>query len=184
MSRYHRALLLFAFLLLAAAPPPDQDNLRGVTGIEQVPPKPAPNWWPVWLGLGLVGAAGAGFVAWRWARRPASAPVLSADEWALAQLDRIDARNLPASGASEAYHTLVSDVIRQYLEMRFHLHAPRQTTEEFLHSLHDSPHLNEEQQKLLQDFLHRCDVAKFAPTQFSTAECQATGAMARKFIRL
>jgi hypothetical protein len=58
--------------------------------------------------------------------------------------------------------SLVSDVVRTYLEERFKLHAPDQTTDEFLAELRESSVLNEEHKALLEDFLTRCDLVKFA----------------------
>ena len=57
---------------------------------------------------------------------------------------------------------MVSDVIRVYLEERFNLHAPDRTTEEFLEELRQSSRLNEEHKALLENFLIKCDLVKFA----------------------
>jgi len=180
-------LALCGLALIAAAPPTtraDQEGeLRGASGIEELPPKPPVSWWPVWLGVGIVGAASAGLLAWRYSRRPPPTIVLAPADWALQQLDAIDNQQLPLPAAAERYHTLISDVIREYLEMRFRLHAPRQTTEEFLRSMQQSPHLSAEQQKLLSEFLQRCDLAKFARADFSLEECRRTADMARSFVR-
>lgn len=67
-----------------------------------------------------------------------------------------------------AYCSLVSDVIRSYLEERFDLHAPERTTEEFLDEMRSSTALHPDHKALLEDFLSRCDLVKFArfePTQ-------------------
>ena len=61
-----------------------------------------------------------------------------------------------------AFCSLVSDVTRVYLEERFNLHAPDRTTEEFLDELRNSSRLNEEHKALLENFLTKCDLAKFA----------------------
>lgn len=71
-------------------------------------------------------------------------------------------------GASEllsdpyAFCSLVSDVIRVYLEERFNLHAPDRTTEEFLAELREGTQLNQEHKALLENFLTKCDLVKFA----------------------
>ncbi|MBI4323762.1 MAG: hypothetical protein HY674_00700 [Chloroflexi bacterium] len=62
----------------------------------------------------------------------------------------------------EPFCVLVSDVIRQYLEERFELHAPDRTTEEFLGELQFNPVLSPTQKLSLGDFLGRCDLVKFA----------------------
>ena len=57
----------------------------------------------------------------------------------------------------------LTDIVRQYLEIRFALPASRLTTEEFLHNLEkaDSP-LSEKDRKFLKSFLVAADVIKFA----------------------
>ncbi len=81
------------------------------------------------------------------------------------------------------FHTELSDVVRRYLELRFQLRAPRQTTAEFLESMRDAPQLTGEQQALLRDLLERCDLAKFARAAAPPEECQAAAAMARTFVQ-
>jgi hypothetical protein len=82
----------------------------------------------------------------------------------------------------ERYHTLLSGVVRRYLEARFRLPARRQTTAEFLEAMRRAPQLNAGQQELLRDFLERCDLGKFAPVTPSAEECRATAGMARRLI--
>ena len=61
-----------------------------------------------------------------------------------------------------AFCSLVSDVIRLYLEERFNLHAPDRTTEEFLAELREGSQLNEDHKAVLENFLIKCDLVKFA----------------------
>jgi hypothetical protein len=69
-----------------------------------------------------------------------------------------------------AFCSLVSDVIRVYLEERFNLHAPDRTTEEFLEELRAGSQLNEDQKGLLENFLTKCDLVKFARVEPSEPE--------------
>lgn len=159
-------------------------GLRSITGIEAVPVAPAAPRWPYWLALALVVSTGLVVAGWKVTRRrgrTAPAP-LPPDLWALAELDRLDAMKLPEAGAVERFHTLLSDVVRFYLERRFDLHAPRQTTIEFLETMRQSPHLTLSQQEILREFLGRCDQAKFARALPSAEDCRATAAMARRFV--
>jgi hypothetical protein len=157
-------------------------ELRDIAPPEAVPPaEPLPLWLPATL-VGLAGVLL--FLAGReWARRrPRRKFAESPQVWALGELDRLDALALPAAGAVERYHTLLSDVIRRYLELRFQLHAPRQTTAEFLEALRRSSVLPPPHQELLRDFLQRCDLAKFARAALSPEECQETGRLARALV--
>src|SRR5262249_20238867 len=90
--------------------------------------------------------------------------------------------DLTIPGAAERYHTLLSDVVRGYLEKRFEVLASRQTTPEFLEAMRGSPQLTAPQQDLLREFLRRCDLAKFARANPSPEECRAAAAMARDFV--
>jgi len=159
------------------------DEARGITGIETLPP--LPNWtaWRIAGAAGLVALAGLALGAWRWQRRPPPAvPEPPPHEWAVRELERIDALDLPGGQEVERYHTLLSDVLRRYLELRFGLHAPEQTTPEFLGALQKSAVLPGAQQEQLRHFLERCDLAKFARADFTVSECRAVAALARDFI--
>jgi hypothetical protein len=104
------------------------------------------------------------------------------DRWALAELDRIDGLGLPEAGDVERYHTLLSDVVRGYLERRYRLPASRQTTPEFLKAVAAAGLLTPARQAVLGGFLERCDLAKFARAGYSADECRAAAAMARELV--
>ena len=147
------------------------------------PPEPPP--WPRWP-LGAAAAillAGLAVVVWRLMRRRKPAPVpLSAPQWALRELDRLEALGLPAKGEINLYHTLLSDTVRRYLERRFQLPASHQTTAEFFQAVEGSDQLTPAQRELLRELFERCDLAKFARAVPSPEECAAVAALARSFI--
>jgi hypothetical protein len=72
--------------------------------------------------------------------------------------------------------------MRRYLELRFRLPASHQTTPEFLTTLSGANLLDPAQQRILRDFLERCDLAKFARAGYSPLECQAAARMARDLV--
>jgi len=148
-----------------------------------VPPAPALPLWPLWLVLALVVGGGLVLVGRRrgWGRRPAAA--VAPDDWAAAELDRVDRLGLPDAGEVERYHSLLSDVVRGYLEKRFRLQAPRQTTAEFLEAARTAADLPADTRGRLRAFLERCDLAKFARAGFTPDECRETGRMARELVR-
>jgi hypothetical protein len=162
----------------------DLKETRDVRPPEELPPPPPPSW-PLWTaaGVGSVFLAALAFGVWevrrRW--RPKVPPVL-AHEWAIRELDRIDALGLPAAGEVNRYHTLLSEVLRRYLEMRFQLPASRRTTAEFLQTIQGANVLSEDQAALLRDILERCDLAKFAPVAFSPPGCHVTSQLCRQFV--
>jgi hypothetical protein len=159
---------------------PDLAELRDVTPPEQLPPGPV---WrvPVYLAalpLALAGALLGIVYLRRRARRQVAPPP---DVWALGELERIERLPLSEQAGVERLHTLLSDVVRRYLELRFQLPAPEQTTAEFLAAVQSSS-LPEEQQAMVRDLLERCDLVKFARAQPSVEECQALAAAARRFV--
>jgi hypothetical protein len=82
---------------------------------------------------------------------------------ALGRLCELRTELVAGAVAAEAALQRLSDVVRAYLEARFSLHAPRQTTTEFLRDLErpDSP-LADADRAFLKDFLTAADLVKFA----------------------
>jgi hypothetical protein len=160
----------------------DEGELRDITGIEQVPEEPTSELWP--LAAALVGPLVVGLLAtWLWRRRRKFVvPAVAPERWALAELERLGSRRLAEQGQVEQFHTLLSGIVRRYLELRFQIPASRQTTPEFLVHLADSAILSPEQQVPLRAFLERCDLAKFAQAGFSTEECTASAQAAADLV--
>ena len=82
----------------------------------------------------------------------------------------------------ERFCTRLSEVVRVYLEERFGLNAPDQTTEEFLASLPQSTVLESGLKPLLEEFLSQCDWAKFAQGDPGRTECERLHQMASRLI--
>jgi hypothetical protein len=157
--------------------------MRDITPPEEPPPA-SRTWYQVFIGAGLaLVCVGLLLGGWQLKRRFTSpAAPLPPHEWAARELERLQSQALPESGQAERFHTLLSDLVRRYLELRFDLHAPRQTTAEFLDSMRQAPQLTPAQQAMLRDFLERCDLAKFARADYSSRECQAAADTARAFV--
>jgi len=168
------------------APPrnsPENDQLRDITGIEEQPHAPARARWPFILGITGVLVMSLFLVTWRYYRQNCNLTEMSPGNWALAELCRIEAQIPSANrGELERYPAVLSEVIRVYLEKRFQLRAPMQTTPEFLHDIRDSTLLPSSHRDLLKDFLERCDLGKFAQVQFTQEECQSLAQAARTFV--
>src|SRR5262249_50600007 len=114
------------------AKPDPQDvlkQLRGGTAIEELPPAPPrANPWPWLAGGGAVVVLA--LAAWLWRRRRRPAILLTPGQWAQRELDRLVTLNLPERGEVERFHTLLSNVLRRFVERRFQVPARRQTTPE------------------------------------------------------
>ena len=100
---------------------------------------------------------------------------------ALEALGKIEAMGLEQRNIRE-YYFLVSGVLRRYLEDRFGLRAPEQTTEEFLESVVTNHVLNSAQKELLKSFLEHCDLVKFAKYRPGAEEIATASQTVREFI--
>ncbi|HEV2948292.1 MAG TPA: hypothetical protein VGX70_13020 [Gemmataceae bacterium] len=158
------------------------DALRDITGIEEAPLTPVRPWWPYGLAIAIAMTASLLLAGWKYYRASLGENKETPGAWALTEMRRIDSLHLPDSGQVEQFHRLYSEVIRQYLEKRFHLGASRQTTPEFLQTMGASPHLTPLQRTALKDFLERCDLAKFAQVQFPMEECRSLSQSAQSFV--
>ncbi|MGK0188225.1 MAG: hypothetical protein ACI9R3_004017 [Verrucomicrobiales bacterium] len=109
-------------------------------------------------------------------------PPVPAHEIAFQQLEQLVADDLPRKGEMKIFYQRISDILRRYIENRFGLHAPEQTTEEFLQELRDSPKLPPVHQAPLKGFLQHCDLVKFADHEPTTEDVQRTFDACKHFI--
>jgi hypothetical protein len=56
----------------------------------------------------------------------------------------------------------VADILRRFLEMAYGIDVTRQTTEEFLEAIKNSPRFAHADRERLREFLRQCDRCKFA----------------------
>ncbi|MFA7231043.1 MAG: hypothetical protein WC071_07205 [Victivallaceae bacterium] len=85
--------------------------------------------------------------------------------WGLALLELNDLRSGMSSGklGLDICFGKLTDIVREYLEKRFKLHAPKQTTYEFLEDISQSGGaLPETHRPFLKDFMTAADLVKFA----------------------
>ncbi len=153
------------------------------------PPLPAPRAWNSRMlaaAAGLAATALGACLYWarkRWRRAtPAPAPP-SPDQVALKELARLAARELPRLGRYEEYYVALSNIVRQYLEDRFGLHAPEMTTEEFLAAAQRDRRLTEAHRVLLAGFLAEADLVKFARHVPAPQDAERAGTAARRFVQ-
>jgi hypothetical protein len=81
---------------------------------------------------------------------------------ALAALEHVQHQDLMGQERIEEFYVRVSAILRRYVELRFGLRAPEQTTEEFLVSALATGGLIAAHRDLLETFLQHCDLVKFA----------------------
>jgi len=77
----------------------------------------------------------------------------------------------------------VSDILRRYVTEQYALPVTRQTSVEFLNALTKSSPFSEEEKRLLEDFLNRCDLIKFARYDATTADSRSLLEEATRFVK-
>lgn len=161
---------------------PDPANIRDITATEEPPAAPdhkLPAW--IWLALPalVLFLAFAGW--WLLRRRPARARPKSASARATRECDRLVAMRLPEKGHGKSFVTLLTGIVRRYLERRYDLPARRQTSAELLRNIDARTDLSADAKRWLHGFFERADCVKFAGTAVTAAQCAAWAAEARHF---
>ena len=77
----------------------------------------------------------------------------------------------------------VSDILRHYVTEHHALPVTRQTSVEFLNALTNSSPFSEEETRLLENFLNRCDLIKFARYDATTADSRSLLEDATRFVK-
>jgi len=77
----------------------------------------------------------------------------------------------------------VSDILRRYVTEQFNLPVTRQTSVEFLSGLTTASPFSKEEKSLLEDFLNRCDLIKFARYEATTVDSQLLLEEATRFVK-
>lgn len=154
----------------------------GLAGMEVLEEQPLS---PLWLGLiGLVVLLLAGALVYWWRTRPEAEEAPKPPAWEVAQvrLRELGHRKLPEHGKVEAYYVDLTAILRYYIEDRFSVHAPEQTTDEFLAAAAEKHILTEEQESALAGFLKHCDRVKFARYVPSLIEMNENFGLVENFI--
>jgi len=154
------------------------EGLRDIKG----PTAPPTGWEWLWWALAVMalGALLAGLLIFILTRRrqiavpPTIPPHIRAMERLMAALGLIR--------EPKPFVIAVSDTLRTYLEERFELRAPEQTTQEFLHELQHTELLPPDQKASLGEFLMRCDLVKFAKYEPEESELRRLHGAAVQFV--
>lgn len=128
-----------------------------------------------WLGA-AAGAVLIAVVIWlvrRHRRRPETMVVIPAHEWAQSELAALIAEDLIAKGRFREFCYRISDVVRGYIERRYHVAAPEMTTEEFLTAAVTDWRFGQTTTDELNRFLVACDLVKYAKHQPTTVEAKS-----------
>jgi hypothetical protein len=160
-------------------------TVKDIAGPVPLPP-PDPTV-PVVIGISIFLLLGAGTALFLYLayfrKRKERVDTVPAHEIAYAQLSALVERDLINKGEYKLFYFIISDILRHYIENRFRLHAPEQTTEEFLYDLKNRELFDGTRETLLKAFLSHCDLVKFAEYVPETPEIQQTFDSCRNFIQ-
>jgi hypothetical protein len=137
--------------------------------------------WLIFLGV-FVSLTVIGVIVWFVAksfRRPT--PPQLPRERALALLEQI--RTQITAIDPYRFSIRVSDILRRYVTEQFGLPVTRQTSVEFLNGLRGSSPFSEDEKSLLEDFLNRCDLIKFARYEATTSDSELLLEEAIRFVK-
>jgi hypothetical protein len=172
-----------AFDVRTATQKADRSALRDITAIEELPALAASDHaWRLCSAIGgtilLLIAVALGvrhFVQGRAVQSPA--------QFALEEWQRLVALKLPEQGRTERFITLLTRLMRRYVERQFALPARRRSTPEFVRSLESCALLTAAEKHFLTVFLQRCDAVKFAQAAMSADECNQWADAGRRFLQ-
>ena len=165
------------------------EDLKKLKLNEIVPPLPYPQSYRIWIyvgaGLLVIAVLAGGFFYYR--KRSYATEVagvrLKAHEIAYMELKALVDENLIDKGDIKQFYLRLSAIVRRYIENRFGLRAPEQTTEEFLNGLEKADYFPAEYKPLLKNFLKHCDLVKFARFEPGTEDIQNSFDSCKAFIQ-
>jgi len=102
-------------------------------------------------------------------------------ERALAALNRIE--NEVEKIPPYQFSIRVSDILRRFVSQQYGLPATRQTSIEFLTAAAKAPSFSADDKSLLEDFLNRCDLIKFAKYEATTSDSELLLDEAIRFVK-
>ena len=154
-------------------------DLKPHRNIDRLPPL-----WPYYLAFGIAGLLILliGIIYFiRINRRPKPAPFIPADVRALNALNTVRPLITEAKAREFSYRT--SEIIRAYIEERFGIEARNRTTREFLAlAVRPDSTLPSKYEGALNEFLHYCDLAKFAKQVMQPRQLESMFNSAKQFI--
>ncbi len=106
-------------------------------------------------------------------------PPLPPHTRALEALENLRQQQLWQQGKVKQYHTLLTDILRSYLEETCGIPSTEMTTDQTLEAFRQSPAFNQERYSMLRQILQTADMVKFAkseplPYQHDLSMTQAT----------
>ncbi len=131
-----------------------------------------------WVLLGLLIIGGIIFLIWYLQRRKKNQPLfarkakpqLPPAEEAIQRLEEIRLARMWQAGKLKAYHSAITDIMRNYFQRRFGIDAREMTTGEIIQKLEKEPIVNKEILEKVKSAFELADLVKFAKLNPSPLE--------------
>jgi hypothetical protein len=140
----------------------------------------------IWLSIAavIIIIAIIGYLLWKKKNAPVEVVRIfkPAHQLAFEKLHDLLAQNLLNQGKIKLFYIGISNVLRYYIEHRFNINAPDRTTEEFLAELTSANTLSMTDKDHLGEFMHHCDLVKFAKHDPSSEDNDKTIRIVKDFI--
>lgn len=156
------------------------DDLRDIK-----PPINEPTDYTLLIILITVGVLVAGFFFGRWYKRQMEneqEDPRTLKEKALDALRALQQQPPPESEKLDGFYSVLSGIVRKFIEDHFKIQAEEMTTEEFMEFCKGSEKLTKDEKDLLKEFLTECDMVKFAKHKPTAVEMQKSFQLAVDFI--
>jgi hypothetical protein len=146
-----------------------------------LPPSRAWIGWSIGAAVVLLSVGTA--VAWLFIRRKVNSveEQLTPREFATRELEKLW-RDQTTREDVKLFYVRLTAIVRKYIEGTTGVHAPEQTTEEFLREIGAGERFSREERQHLKDFLESADLVKFARLLPQSSDVQESYDRARRFV--
>ncbi|MDA1048879.1 MAG: hypothetical protein O3C40_00150 [Planctomycetota bacterium] len=175
--------LTLNILSVVASEAPSLSDLEGFAAPVDLPPSRAWVAWSIGAAVVLlsVGAAAAWLIIGRTIN--SVAVQLTPRELASRELEKLW-REQATRDNIKIFYVRLTAIVRMYIEGTTGVHAPEQTTEEFLREIGAGERFSREERDRLKDFLESADLVKFARFLPQSSDVQESYYRARRFVGL
>jgi hypothetical protein len=163
----------------------DPAAFRDIRGVVEVPVDRSWNWTRISIiaAIAVVVLAIIITIIVALLRRPVKLPPPAPPHViALRRLQELAASGLIERKQFHPFHVQLADIVRTYIEQRFGIMAPEQTTEEFLREIARDERLPAQHQPTLSAFLRFADMVKFALLEPQADDSRNALSQARVFV--
>lgn len=139
---------------------------------------------PKFIGLSLLGLLLIGLLVYAISKIRLQQKIhrMTPSERALRELLLLLGRQLPEKGLFKDFYIELTMVVRRYIERRYGIRAPEQTTEEFLAAALAHGGFNTASMSELKEFLTAADLVKFAGVAATVSSAEVATAKAKAYI--